>query len=1085
MAKDRRRLQHIHSSIPDKQPTPASIDVGEIAVNNAANQEFISLKNTEDKVVRLSSDEQMITWTEKKEVMPYEGQVRGSVGPDGTKDIWGSYGITDYDLRTNKSNIVIKLNQVAANNTKKHDKVNGATDIYSNEVNPTTDGGLTDGAGFAIDMSRYAMIEGNPEFSGVTSRCYTNLYGSTKIEGSYQCGALLEINMGEGNINIDSTNTNIVSATTVIGTEDLTVNGTTTEAHVGNVTITNQANKVETTNGTTTEVHGGQVTVNNQADFDMNTDGDASFMTSGNTVIHSNGAVGITAVDDITAVSSEASIYITANDDLCATAGDIAAIKGVNKTNVGVDCTDGVRTKVTNLYGETINERADVADTRVASAYTSATTATEVIGTANATVTTATLNGEELNVNETDITVSGDTLAIGEDVSITADAPTTTFNGTNFILNEANTVISSCTKIELITNDFSINQCSEGGGGSAEYKFCNGYTIESNNIELKECDEGEGNTIINSNATSVSGESLTINESGTIGINGETLTTAVSGNAAMSVSGNTSINTSGTTAIKTEDGTTIQTTAGNTNINTTGNTNITSTGEAAITSVGNTTIEATGDNSDVCITAKDSARVYGKGSTYVGVKCDGTVGSATTVEGTTLTLNGNTIDVDATDYDLDATNVCVNGATKANFYGKATNIGVECNGTIATTTTVKGTTVNVSGDTTNISGGTINQTSTGKTCIQAGSDLNIGGDTSTKIGANCAGSAYSNNTTIYAQTAVTVNAPTTNITGKTNISGDTVVGGNLSVSGTVYGLKDLTIATGTTSVQSPYNGSTAKSIKIPSDASHVYRSKLKIAYGTPNTGVTLYDPGSGTANTDRSGTTITIPTSIGDLANDLKTLTVQYGTDVSNRTSAATFNGSANTTIGVPTTLAQISNGHVKDSAPTTTTGTITIDKTTSISKAATVASGLTVSSNGAKITGATSVNGNLSVSGTVTVTQAVYSSDVNLKENIKRINNQELDNVALIEYKSYNFKNDESKHKLYGVIAQEVQGAGLGELVYTNEDGSLAVDYTSLTMLKLAKLTQDYDNLLSFFVHLQNKVTEIEEKIKKLENKD
>ena len=107
------------------------------------------------------------------------------------------------------------------------------------------------------------------------------------------------------------------------------------------------------------------------------------------------------------------------------------------------------------------------------------------------------------------------------------------------------------------------------------------------------------------------------------------------------------------------------------------------------------------------------------------------------------------------------------------------------------------------------------------------------------------------------------------------------------------------------------------------------------------------------------------------------------------------------------------------------------------------------------------------------------------MKENIKRINNQELDNVALIEYKSYNFKNDESKHKLYGVIAQEVQGAGLGELVYTNEDGSLAVDYTSLTMLKLAKLTQDYDKLLSFCVHLQNKVTEIEEKIKKLENKD
>jgi hypothetical protein len=41
MAKDRKKLLHIHSSIADKQPTPATLEVGEIAVNNAANQEFL------------------------------------------------------------------------------------------------------------------------------------------------------------------------------------------------------------------------------------------------------------------------------------------------------------------------------------------------------------------------------------------------------------------------------------------------------------------------------------------------------------------------------------------------------------------------------------------------------------------------------------------------------------------------------------------------------------------------------------------------------------------------------------------------------------------------------------------------------------------------------------------------------------------------------------------------------------------------------------------------------------------------------------------------------------------------------------
>jgi hypothetical protein len=70
-------------------------------------------------------------------------------------------------------------------------------------------------------------------------------------------------------------------------------------------------------------------------------------------------------------------------------------------------------------------------------------------------------------------------------------------------------------------------------------------------------------------------------------------------------------------------------------------------------------------------------------------------------------------------------------------------------------------------------------------------------------------------------------------------------------------------------------------------------------------------------------------------------------------------------------------------------------------------------------------------------------------------------------------------------VIAQEVQDAGLNELVYTNDDGTLAVDYTSLMILKIAKLTRENDTLLGFFVHLQNKIAELEQKVKELENKD
>ena len=187
MAKDRKKLQHIHSSVPDKKPTPASLKIGELAVNNAANQEFISTKNSNDKVVRFSSDEQIITWTEKKEVIPYSGTVE------------------NIHLDTNRSNIEIKLNQVVAHNTVKNDVVNGAKDIDGNLVNPSSDGGLTNGAGFAIDTSAFALQGGNPSFSSVTTTCNATLNGTTEIKGkSDECGSKFTVDVQ--NVCIDASN---------------------------------------------------------------------------------------------------------------------------------------------------------------------------------------------------------------------------------------------------------------------------------------------------------------------------------------------------------------------------------------------------------------------------------------------------------------------------------------------------------------------------------------------------------------------------------------------------------------------------------------------------------------------------------------------------------------------------------------------------------------------------------------------------------------------------------------------------------------------------------------------------------------
>ena len=233
MAKDRKKLVHIHSNITDKQPKPEALEVGEIAVNNGisgnTDRSFLSIKNANNKVVRFSSDEQMISWTEKKEVIPFEGQVRGEDGPESTKDSgdYGSYGITNDDLLNNKSNLVIKFNQVAASNTPKSEIINGGKDIYGKLVNGTPDASR-EGAGIAIDMSRYAMRGANPSFSSLTITNGTTLEGGLNVSGNTKIGNGLNVTGA----------TNINGATKITG--DTTFNGN--ETVNGNLTVTGDTN---------------------------------------------------------------------------------------------------------------------------------------------------------------------------------------------------------------------------------------------------------------------------------------------------------------------------------------------------------------------------------------------------------------------------------------------------------------------------------------------------------------------------------------------------------------------------------------------------------------------------------------------------------------------------------------------------------------------------------------------------------------------------------------------------------------------------------------------------------------------------
>ena len=302
MAKDRKKLQHIHSSVPDKQPTPQTLEVGEIAVNNAANQEFLSIKSSDNKVKRFSSDEQMITWTELKEVVPYTGQVRGKNYESPSSDSHGSVGITNDDLLNNKSNIVIKMNQVAAKNTPKSEEINGAKDIYDHDVNLEMDGSMQ-GAGFAIDMSRYAMIDANPSFSSITITHRSNLSGTTNISGKTTIDDNLDVT---GNLKVTGT-TDITGATTIGGAttinNNLTVTGNTkitgTTDISGTTTIDDNFNVTGKANITGTTTIGGATTINN------------NLTVTGNTNLGPTTATTISASSISAATISASTIYTT------------------------------------------------------------------------------------------------------------------------------------------------------------------------------------------------------------------------------------------------------------------------------------------------------------------------------------------------------------------------------------------------------------------------------------------------------------------------------------------------------------------------------------------------------------------------------------------------------------------------------------------------------------------------------------------------------------------------------------------------------------------------------------------------------
>jgi len=349
MAKDRKKIQHIHSSVFDKQPTPESLEIGELAVNNNSNCAFISTKNSSNNVVRFSEDSMMVNLMENKEVFTYYGAV---LNP------------SESDLKNNKSQLIFKLNQVVANNTVHGSDVNGKNDMHGNPINPLSPDGSEGGAGFAVNMDIYAMNGSNPSFSSITAVEKSTLKGDTVISGS-------SLNINDGAVSVSATNisttantlgTSVQTATTNISNN--TYNGTSFNGNIsqldlncGTISANSSTNTIISSNKNVSINSLSGVSVNAVSDMDVLSDKNINLCGSINTNIGFDTDDNLTAstttvrgdkvvIDSISddlgissreniIESSEKDITITANDNLITTAGKNASLYGVSATTLG------------------------------------------------------------------------------------------------------------------------------------------------------------------------------------------------------------------------------------------------------------------------------------------------------------------------------------------------------------------------------------------------------------------------------------------------------------------------------------------------------------------------------------------------------------------------------------------------------------------------------------------------------------------------------------------------------------------------------------------------------------------------------
>ena len=625
MAKDRKKVQHIHSSVFDKQPTPQSLELGELAVNANKNGSFISTKNTNNEVVRFSEDATIIDWMERKEVFPYSGSVLS-------------------DLTRNKSQLLFGVNQVAASGSPHYSDINGAVDMNGNPINPSQDSGYTDGAGFAVDMDIYVMQGSNPSFSSVTTTCGALLQGTTQIQGlSGSCGSLLDVDVTESHFNSDTFD---VEGNNI----SMVASGDGTDEGVISLLATNSVCE-EATNGDAT-FYGSENTK-----IGVSCDGNN---VSDSTVVN-GGTINITSTSGDTNINSESNVCILANAD--------ANLYGESNTVVGKSC-DGTVGSSTTVVGTTINESGNTINITSAG-DTIINAGDEIVMSA---VTDVKVDTDILCLNgATKAALYGTTTNIGVNCNSGASATTINISGTT--INEGGTNLTqNFTDGTVNITNYDVNGdviCISGATNANFYGDVTNIGIDCNNTTTA--------TTINISGTTINlgGDEFNIDVVNDVCLNSRSATTLY-GSYRTNVG--VSCDDTATAATTNIRGDKVIVDAGVTNLGLTAKEDILESAENDIFITANNVI---------CETAGADVTIYGVESTNVGVNCSGSSPSTlTTINGETININSPITNFDG-DVIVSGSVVVNDGlgAKVCSVYGDVRNENGKCSNLSGSTTT--------------------------------------------------------------------------------------------------------------------------------------------------------------------------------------------------------------------------------------------------------------------------------------------------------------------------------------------------------------------------------------------------------------